>query len=227
MSSNLRSLCLIGVSEVLNSVSKPTIKYSEFDPDFPFVLPQRVGEKPFDSQDVKFVEISSVMLPVRSNWFLESVPQVNAVMMTANPSSPFLDYFESDAARLDIHLDEAAWLFTKKETYPWYAMDLYQFCQGVQEFEIRTHGLVFAWKVFNGCLIDDAMSTGDQRKRRFQVTPIVKFVLVLEQDEDGDGTVDYWNGAIRGEFVPETVADFDYWDFFVKTVALQMTAAVS
>ena len=195
--------------------------------DFPFVLPRRVGEQPFDSRDVKFVEISSVMLPVRSNWFLESVPKTNTVLMTANPSSPFLDFFESDAARLDIQLDAASWVFTKKETYPWYFMDLYQFCHGIQEFTLDTNGVVFAWKVFNGCLIDDAMSTGDKKKRRFQVTPIVKFVLVFEQDEDGDGVVDYWNGAIRGEFVPETVADLDYWDFFVKTIALQVTSATS
>jgi len=198
---------------------------SAIDP--PFVLPRRVGEKPFNGQDVKYVEISSAMLPVRSNWFLEKVPKTNTVLMTANPSSPYLDFFESDAARLDIQLDASSRLFTKKETYPWYAMDLYQFCQGLQEFQIKENGIVFAWKVFSGCLIDDAMSTGDNIKRRFQVTPIVKFVLVFEQDEDGDGVVDYWNGLIRGEFVPETVADLDYWDFFVKTIALQIADATS
>jgi hypothetical protein len=71
-------------------------------------------------------------------------------------------------------------------------------------------------------LISDALSSGDQIKQRLQVTPIVKFVIVRELDEDGDGLIDYWLGAIRGEFVPQTLADLDYWDYFVKSINSQI-----
>ena len=201
------------------------IKESEYpfkSLDFPFVLPIRSGQEPFSGNGLKTVDISSVDLPVPNGWYLESVPQSNAVVLNANPTSPYLDFLESDSARLDVQLDAASRLFTKKETYPWYALDDYPFCHGYQEFEIRIQSIVFAWKVFNGCLINDALSSGDQVKQRLQVTPIVKFVVVRELDEDSDGAVDYWLGAIRGEFVPETVADLDYWDYFVRSINSQI-----
>jgi hypothetical protein len=190
--------------------------------DFPFILPIRSGQKPFSGDGLKTIDISSVDLPVPDGWYTESVPQPNAVVLNANPTSPYLDFLESDSARLDVQLDAASRLFTKKETYPWYALDDYEFCNGYQEFEIRIQSIVFAWKVFNGCLISDALSSGDQIKQRLQVTPIVKFVIVRELDEDGDGLIDYWLGAIRGEFVPQTLADLDYWDYFVKSINSQI-----
>jgi serine/threonine protein kinase len=190
--------------------------------DFPFILPIRSGQKPFSGDGLKTIDISSVDLPVPDGWYTESVPQPNAVVLNANPTSPYLDFLESDSARLDVQLDAASRLFTKKETYPWYALDDYEFCNGYQEFEIRIQAIVFAWKVFNGCLISDALSSGDQIKQRLQVTPIVKFVIVRELDEDGDGLIDYWLGAIRGEFVPQTSADLDYWDYFVKSINSQI-----
>jgi serine/threonine protein kinase len=195
--------------------------------DFPFILPIRSGQKPFSSEGLKSVDISSVDLPVPDGWYMESVPESNAVVLNANPTSPYLDFLESDSARLDVQLDAASRLFTKRETYPWYALDEYQFCHGYQAFEIRLGTVLFAWKVFNGCLIKDALYSGDQIMQRLQVAPIVKFVIVRELDEDSDGEVDYWLGAIRGEFVPETAVDLDYWDYFVKSISSQVSRSVS
>ena len=59
------------------------------------------------------------------------------------------------------------------------------------------------------------------------MAPIVKFVIVRELDEDSDGEVDYWLGAIRGEFVPGTGADLDYWDYFVKSISSQVSQSAS
>jgi hypothetical protein len=196
--------------------------YSYKSIDFPFILPIRSGQEPFSGDGLKSVDISAVDLPVPDGWYMESVPQSNAVVLNANPTSPYLDFLENDSARLDVQLDAASRIFTKKETYPWYSIDEYQFCHGYQEFEIRIRSIVFAWKIFNGCLINDALSSGDQMKQRLQVTPIVKFVVVRESDNDNDGVADYWLGAIRGEFVPQTVADLDYWDYFVKSINSQI-----
>jgi hypothetical protein len=190
--------------------------------DFPFVLPIRSGQEPFSGNGLKTVDISSVDLPVPNGWYLESFPQSNAVVLNANPTSPFLDFLESDSARLDVQLDAVSWIITRNESRFWYALDEYEFCNGYQEFEIREGSVLFSWKVFSGCMIEDSLSTGDHVKRRLQVAPIVKFALAKEIDEDNDGAVDNWLGAIRGEFVPETVADLDYWDHFVKSINSQI-----
>jgi predicted Ser/Thr protein kinase len=187
--------------------------------DVVFVLP-RGSEM---ARAIDYQRVAGVALPIPADWVVSSESNTSgAIVLNANPVSPYLAFLEDDSPRFDVISEQLGELTESLLVEEWMFTDRLAGCAGAREWEIVVGVVRLWWKAFAGCSVRDASFDGSNERLHAQHAPLVKFGLSTRYDTDGDGRADYDLGVLRGEFVPETRADLEVWRAIVASVREQI-----